>query len=204
MLLVSCGGGGGGGGGGTAGPSTVAKFVSNSITYDYVFVFNSNGSCVQTSSMNGVAVDVDNNTWSFQNGDFNNGTLNFTAPRNPTITITNGAFNYTADGGSGNTVPFTKAATSTGLATFNGSESGAMVLDFKSNNTVTMSGTGALSYMTPETGSYSITSGDFNNGVVALDWGDTITISNGSFSFTETMNDVNGNPANMTMTFTKQ
>ena len=202
VLLVSCGGGGGGGGGG-AGPSTVAKFVS-SMNEDFVFVFNSGGSCLATGSCNGVALEVENFTWSYQNGDFNNGTLNFNGARNSTITITNGTFNYTPDGGVGSPFPMAKAATSTGLATFNGTRNlgATLVVSFKSDNTCTLSGTGLLSGIS-ETCSYSITSGDFNNGVVDVD-GDTFTITNGSFTLSDTVDDVNGNPANLTFTFTKQ
>lgn len=204
LLLVSCGGGGGGGGGGgaaPAGPSTVAKFVAN-MTGEAVFVFYSGGSCAATYSINGVADDIVNLTWSNQNGDFNNGTINFSGVHNPTITITNGTFNYAPDYGGGDSFHMTKAATSTGLATFNGTRTSTLTLDFKSNNTVIMSGTGVYSDVS-ETGPYSITSGDFNNGVVDSD-GDALTITNGSFSFDLPYQGVNGNTVNLTQTFTKQ
>lgn len=205
-LLVSCGGGGGGGGSSAtapAGPSTVARFVS-SMDGNFVMSFNSGSQAVCTTSIYSVVLDIDYFTWSFQSGNFTNGVINFTGPQNPTITITNSAFNYKDDGGSNNYVPFTKTSDNGTTAIFNGTwvSGSSFIFDFKSDNTYTLSGAGALADISG-TGTYSITSGDFSNGTGLID-GEAFTVTNGSSTLVVPVEDINGSPASMTITFVKQ
>ena len=203
-LLVSCGGGGGGSSAtAPAGPSTVARFVS-SMDANFVLSFNSGNQAVGTASVYGITIDRDYLTWSFQSGNFTNGVINFSGEQNPTITITNSTFNYKDDGGSNEVIPFTKTTDNGSTAVFNGTwvSGTTLVLDFKSDNTVTMTGTGEFEDLS-ESETYVITSGDFNNGIVVID-GDTFTITNGSSSLVIPVDDINGNTTNLTMTFTKQ
>ena len=207
LILCSCGGGGGGGGSNPAstqsGPQVLARFVS-SMNANFVMNFNSGSQAVCTTSVYNVTLDVDYFTWSFQSGNFTNGVLNFSGPQNPTITITNSAFNYHDDGGSSTLIPFTKTSDSGSTAVFSGVwvSGSSLILDFKSNNTYTMSGTGVFAGTTAS-GTYALSSGDFNNGTGVVD-GDTITVTNGQYTLVVPVQDVNGTNTNLTMTFVKQ
>lgn len=205
LLLVSCGGGGGGGSSATApaGPSTVARFVS-SMDANFVLSFNSGSQAVCTASVYGITIDRDYLTWSFQSGNFTNGVINFSGAQNPTITITNSTFNYKDDGGSNGVIPFTKTTDNGSTAVFNGTwvSGTALVLDFKSDNTYVMSGTGSFSELSG-TGTYSLTSGDFTNGTGLVD-SESFSVTNGSSSLVIPVDDINGNTTNLTMTFVKQ
>lgn len=205
-LLVSCGGGGGGGGSSAtapAGPSTVARFVS-SMDANFVLSFNSGSQAVGTVSVYGITIDRDYLTWSFQSGNFTNGVINFSGEQNPTITITNSTFNYKDDGGSNEVIPFTKTTDNGSTAVFNGTwvSGSSFIIDFKSDNTYTLAGEGALADISG-TGTYSITSGDFSNGTGLID-GEAFTVTNGSSTLVVPVEDINGGPANMTITFVKQ
>ena len=202
LVLISCKGGGGGksgsgsnSGSGTA-PATVASF-SASFNVNYAIEVNTSTNTASfRATLNGIELDNDSSSCSFS-GNFDNGTLSFT--NGNTLTIANGSF--TLNTGDGNHT-FTKSSSTSNTATYSCTIPGSFVVDFKNNNTYAMAGRGYLTGVS-DSGVYSITSGDFNNGTIVID-GDTCTITNGSFSYTEEVEDANGVPHNVTFTFVKQ
>ena len=204
LILFSCKGNGGGNSGssgsgstgGTTAPATVATFAAN-FNINYAIEVNTNtDTAAFRATLSGIDLLNENSPCSFS-GSFDNGTLSFTG--GSTITITNGSFNLNT--GDGNHT-FTKTSSTANTATYSCTIPGSYVVAFKNNNTYTMTGTGYLAGES-DSGVYSITSGDFNNGTIVID-GDTCTITNGSFGNTIPVEDANGTTQNLTVTFVKQ